>query len=117
MPNFAEGIAEATKTLHESAFRRNNPADYIHQRLGNLIASFQNELGDDVEVGINVVGSGAAAPFRLRSMTVSNPDILIFDGVDDHGASVRLLQHYTQTAIMLVVMPKISEKPFRVGFT
>ncbi|MCK1562440.1 hypothetical protein IVB16_27430 [Bradyrhizobium sp. 183] len=117
MRTIVDDIAEVTASLDRQQRRKNNPAEYIHQRMSQLIANFQNSLSDDVEVGINVVGSGAAAPFRLRTMTVSNPDILIFDGIDDRGARVRLLQHYTQTAVMLVVLPKADEKPYRIGFT
>jgi hypothetical protein len=82
-----------------------------------LIKSFQSSISDDVEVGISVVGSGSAAPFRLRAMKVSNPDILIFDGIDDRGNVVQLLQHYSQMALMLVAVPKLEERPFRIGFT
>jgi hypothetical protein len=93
-----------------------NPAGYALERLKQLISSFQNDQATDVEVGISVVGSGSAAPFRLRSMEASNPDILILDGADDNNA-VRLLQHHSQMAIMLVAVPKLEEKPFRMGFT
>jgi hypothetical protein len=116
MPNIMDQFAAVTEDFDRVQRQKNNPAEYIHQRLSSLIASFQNGLRDDVEVGIHVVGSGAAAPFRLRAMTVSNPDMLIFDGIDDRGAQVRLLQHYSQTGIMLVVMPKVDEEPYRIGF-
>ena len=62
------------------------------------------------------MGAGGAAPFRLRSLKVSDPDILIFDGVDDNGNMVQLLQHHSQMAVMLVAVPKLEEKPFRMGF-
>jgi hypothetical protein len=95
--------------------QKNNPAGYALKRVEPLIQSFQTNISDDVEVGISVVGSGAA-PFRLRAIRVSNPDILIFDGVDDEGRHVQLLQHYSQMALMLVAVPKLEEKPFRIGF-
>src|SRR5687767_10882094 len=105
-------IEEATKSID----RKNNPAGYALERLTQLIASFQNDLAKDVEVGISVGGSGSAAPFRLRSIKASNPDILILDGIDDNNNAVRLLQHHSQMAIMLVAVPKLEEKPFRMGF-
>jgi hypothetical protein len=97
--------------------QKNNPAGYALERVTPLIQSFQASIGDDVEVGISVVGSGSAAPFRLRAINVSDPDILIFDGVDDNGNVVQLLQHYSQMALMLVAVPKLEERPFRIGFT
>jgi len=36
-----------------------------------------------------------------------------FDGVDDRGNVVQLLQHYSQMALMLVAVPKLDETPFR----
>jgi hypothetical protein len=101
----------------QSVERKNNPARYALERVMPLIQAFQTSIGDDVEVGISVVGSGSAAPFRLRAIKASNPGILIFDGVDDRGNLVLLLQHYSQMALMLVAIPKLEERPFRIGFT
>jgi len=43
----------------------------------------------------------AASSVRLRSITFLNPDVTIFDGVDENGASVRLL-HHTQISLLLL---------------
>ncbi|MGC2775183.1 MAG: DUF6173 family protein [Bradyrhizobium sp.] len=110
-------LQRASEEMMTIMRRKTNPAGYALERLRGLIGSFQSGLGEDVEIGISVVGSGAAAPFRLRDIKVSNPDILIFDGIDDNGNDVQLIQHHTQMAVMLVVMPKLNEKPFRIGFT
>ena len=116
--SFSVGILdEATEGLLQNIARDKNPADYARERVTDLINSFQASIGDDVEVGISVVGSGSAAPFRLRGIKASNPDILIFDGVDAKGNVVQLLQHYSQMALMLVAVPKLEERPFRIGFT
>jgi hypothetical protein len=111
MPQIARYEPEEAKRIH------NNPAGYARVRLIELINSFQANIPEDFEVGISVVGSGSAAPFRLREISVSNPDILILDGIDETENRVQLLQRHSQLAIMLVAMPKIGEKPFRVGFT
>ena len=112
-----DDLRNAMKSMEEINRRKNNPAGYALERLNALIRSFQEKIAEDVEVGISVVGSGSAASFRLRSVEVSNPDILIFNGVDDNGNIVQLLQHYSQMAVMLVVVPKLNDKPFRIGFT
>jgi Family of unknown function (DUF6173) len=115
--SFSVGILdEAAEGLLQGIGRDKNPADYARERVTALIESFQANIDNDVEVGISVVGSGSAAPFRLRAIRASNPDILIFDGVDDRGNVVQLLQHYSQMALMLVVVPKLEERPFRMGF-
>jgi Family of unknown function (DUF6173) len=110
-------IEAAMQGILEDMGRKENPAGYALERMTSLIRSFQASIGDEVEVGISVVGSGSAAPFRLRAIKASKPDILIFDGVDDNGNVVQLLQHYSQMGLMLVGVPKLEEKPFRIGFT
>jgi hypothetical protein len=110
-------LEAATDGILKGVRQKSNPAGHALERVMPLIQSFQSGIGDDVEVGISVVGSGSAAPFRLRAINVSNPDILIFDGVDDKGNVVQLIQHYSQMALMLVAVPKLEERPFRIGFT
>jgi hypothetical protein len=117
MRNLQDELQQTLSEIDRSERRKNNPAGYALERLNQLISSFQTNLAEDVEVGISVVGSGSAAPFRLRSIKASNPDILILDGIDDNNNAVRLLQHYSQMAIMLVAVPKLEGKPFRIGFT
>ncbi|KAB2656275.1 hypothetical protein F9K94_17400 [Brucella tritici] len=95
--------------------RKNNPAEYMADRLLTLIKRQEQSLGEDKELGILVVGAGNA--FHLRSIRASNPDMLIFTGLDAEGNGVQLIQHHTQAAVMLVALPKFEEKPFRVGFT
>jgi hypothetical protein len=110
-------LEAAVDGLFEPDRRKNNPASYAKERLLDLIRAFQKDISDDMEVGISFVGSGSAAPFRLRAIDVSDPDILILDGIDARENQVRLLQHHSQMAIMLVAIPKVDAKPFRIGFT
>jgi hypothetical protein len=114
MKNIQRKNEGASQKIDEHERRKNNPAGYALERINRLINSFQTGLAEDVEVGMSVVGSGA--PFRLHSVRISNPDILIFDGIDENNNVVQLLQNYSQMAIMLVAVPKLEEKPFRMGF-
>jgi hypothetical protein len=100
--------------MNQITKNKNNPAGYMLERVRGLIAAFERKIGEDAEVGMSVA---AAAPIRLRSITVSNPDMMIFNGVDESGASVCLLQHHSQMSLLLVAIPKLDEKPFRIGFT
>ncbi|MCP1915702.1 hypothetical protein J2R96_008182 [Bradyrhizobium elkanii] len=105
-------MSEIEDTIH----KKDNPAGYARDRMVELINAFQAKMSDDVEVGISVVGSGSAASFRLRDVRASDPDIIIFDGLDDNGNDIQLIQHYTQMAVVLVARPKAEEKPYRIGF-
>lgn len=109
-------LTRASEEVLRGLGRKNNPAGYMLERVRGLIEAFERKIGEDAEVGMNVAGASSASPIRLRSITYSNPDMLIFDGIDENGASVCLLQHHSQMALLLVAIPKLEEKPFRVGF-
>ncbi|MGY4260104.1 hypothetical protein ACVI1L_007172 [Bradyrhizobium sp. USDA 4516] len=116
MDRFPIASAPPVNPMVDYIRRQNNQAGNAQERLLDLIHAYQSRMSDDAEIGISVVGS--AASFRLRAISVSNPDILIFDGIDDNGNEVRLLQHHSQMAVLLVSMPKLGAEPaFRMGFT
>ncbi len=118
MPNIPSlpDINAVMDDFHDTMHKKNNPAGYARDRMVTLINSFQAKMSDDVEVGISVVGSGSAASFRLRDVRASNPDIIIFDGLDDNGNNVQLIQHYSQMAVVLIARPKADDKAYRIGF-
>ena len=82
----------------------------------NMIAAHEKLLSENEELGVYVVG-GSAPTFHLRSIAYSNPEILRFIGKDADGNTVQLIQHHTQMGIMVVSMPKLEEKVYRIGFT
>lgn len=102
--------------LTAAAHRKDNPAAYMHERIVRMISEHEQRLSENEELGVYVVG-GSAPPFHLRGISYSNPDILRFIGKDSNGNSVQLLQHYSQMGVMVVSMPKLEEKVFRIGFT
>ena len=101
--------------LDESDRKSDNPAGYIIERLKAQLQLFQKEIADDAEVGI--VSAGTSGTFHLRHMSVSDPDMLIFDGIDQSGRKMQLFQHYGQLSVMFVEVQKIEERPYRIGFT
>lgn len=108
-------ITASTRALEDAMHKKNNPAEYMADRLMTLIQRQEQMMSEDNELGVLVAGSNTA--FHLRSIRPSNPDMLIFTGIDANGNGVQLIQHHTQAAVMLVSVPKIEEKPFRMGFT
>ena len=42
--------------------------------------------------------------------------MLIYYGENEHRKPMQLLQHYTQTSILLTAIPKAEDKPRRIGF-
>ncbi len=116
MKDLANNLYAATQEMEAIAHRKNNPASFMHERMLGMIAAHQDRLGDEYELGVQVIG-GAAPPFHLRDIRYSNPDILIFQGKDTDGKIVQLLQHHTQMSVMLIAVPKLDEEPYRIGFT
>lgn len=105
----------AMRDMDDRLRKRNNPAGYMLERVRAQLTIFQKKMPDEAEVGLLVVGNTGV--FHLRSITVSNPDILIFNGVDQDGRSMQLLQHHSQMSVMFVEVPKLAEEPYRIGFT
>lgn len=85
------------------------------ERLQEYILAHQGSLDNQHELGIHVV-AGSSTPFHLRFVRASDPDILVFAGVDSAGNAVELMHHYTQMAVLLVSVPKLTETAYRVGF-
>ena len=110
-------IDASFRALKKVMHRQDNHAGDALERICELIELSQSGIGEDVAVGISVAGSGTTAPFRLRSLQASNPDILVFNGVDEKGNVIQLIQHCSQVSVLLVAVPKLDEKPFRIGFT
>lgn len=115
-PDPLSGLNAAMQRMSETIHNRHNPAGYMLDRLRFLINNFQANMSDEAEIGITVVGGGSDPSFHLRQIAASDPDMLIFDGLDERGRNVQLLQHHSQMSVMLIEMPKLEEKPHRIGF-
>lgn len=86
------------------------------ERLGEEIASFEAGLSNEEEVGGVIIGAPGKNTFHIVRFYKLNMDILVFEGVNEHGKPQRLVQHVTQLSILLTALPKINDAPRRVGF-
>lgn len=93
-----------------------NPAEKAVERLGEEIAAFEAGLSDKEEVGGVIIGAPGNITFHIVRFYNLNMDILVFEGINEHGKSQRLVQHITQLSILLTALPKLSETPRRIGF-
>jgi hypothetical protein len=116
MHELVNATEQPSRNIAAVAAREENPAEYMYERMLQMIEAHQDRLPEDYELGVQVIGGGAP-PFHLRQISYSNPDILIFLGKDSDGNIVQLMQHHTQMSVVLLSMPKLEEKPYRVGFT
>lgn len=110
------GIDASLDLMNEISRRKNNPAGYMQERIMKQIATYQALLSDEEEMAIEVVGS-ASPSFRLRRVVASNPDMLLFSGLDADDRPVLVMQHHSQTKMLLTAVSKTEDKPYRIGFT
>ncbi|KAA2241128.1 hypothetical protein [Salinarimonas soli] len=91
-----------------------NPAGYLFDRLRERIKLFRLQLSDDCDIGIIAGGGGGA--FYVEEVSFSNPDMLIFRGLDADGYAIELMQHHSQLSVTLTALPKRGDRPATVGF-
>jgi hypothetical protein len=93
-----------------------NPAEMAHKRLGEQIAEFEASLSPEEEVGAILIGAPGGLVFHMTQVYHINMDLLVFEGLNEHGKPLRLVQHVTQLSILLAALPKLSAEPRRIGF-
>jgi hypothetical protein len=93
-----------------------NPAKSMHARIVQSINDFERDLDDQHEVGGYLVSFGPSFTFSIQDVGYWGPDLVIFYGVDTNGKKIQLLQHVSQTNILLIAVAKKGDKAKRVGF-
>lgn len=95
-----------------------SPAESVFRRLVLYIREFESQLDQDQEIGGRMVSFGSAVQFHIVDMGYWGPDILTFDGVDERGSRMKLIQNISQLNVLLVAMPKREPEaaPQRIGF-
>lgn len=93
-----------------------NPAKWMYTRLKEYIKDFEKTLDSEHEVGARLVTFGNAVTFHIQDLGYYGPDIISFDGVDDQGQAVQLIQHTSQLSVLLMAVRKQADQPRRIGF-
>jgi hypothetical protein len=105
---------------HEAELKakRENPAGWMFVRLVDQIKAFEDRLDPTEEIGGYLPTGVGPDAFHILGVAYSNPDLLIFSGLNQHGRPVHLIQHYTQLSLLLTALPKLKEEeePRRIGF-
>ena len=94
-----------------------SPAECMFKKLMAHIADFELALNPDQEVGASMVSFGDK-PFYITGIGYHGNDMIIFYGASMTGEPVKLMQHVTQTNVMLTVMArqKDHKEAKRIGF-
>jgi hypothetical protein len=114
-------MAQAAHQAERLAPRRELPqrdAEGVFYRLVAYVREFEANLDHDHEIGARMVSFGAAVQFHIVDMGYWNPDIITFEGLDEAGHRMKLIQNVSQLNVLLIGMPKRDENqaPRRIGF-
>ncbi len=92
-------------------------AECMFKKLMAHIADFERGLDKDQEVGAIMVAFGDK-PFYISGIGYHGNDMLIFYGATPVGQPVKLMQHVTQTNVMLTALTRRKEHKAakRIGF-
>jgi hypothetical protein len=93
-----------------------NPAEWMYERLVRSIAQFEEKLEESQEIGLRLVNFGNHETFHILDVGFWGPDLVKFYGSSFDGKPFELMQHMSQVNVLLVAVPKTSEKPRRIGF-
>ena len=93
-------------------------AEDVFYRLVAYIREFEANLDHNHELGARMVSFGTSVQFHIVDMGYWNPDIVTFDGLDEAGHRMKLIQNISQLNVLLIAMPKREEnsEPRRIGF-
>jgi hypothetical protein len=94
-----------------------HPAEAMFHQLAKQIAEFEEQLDDTEEVGARLVSGPNNTTFHVTGVEYKGRELIVFHGLNEHGKTIRLLQHVAQINLLLTALPKETEKPRRIGFT
>ncbi|NML31152.1 DUF6173 family protein [Paraburkholderia antibiotica] len=90
------------------------PVEYAFETLRAEIEEFQDSLENGEAVGGLLASFGKTISLQITRLTLSG-QFFCFDGIIETGEEARLVQHFTQTSVLLVKVR--TEKPTRpIGF-
>jgi hypothetical protein len=114
----AQRAADARhKAELKAADRRAGLADAMCDALMVRIQEFQDTLKPDEEVVVALANFGQHTTIHIETLTYQEPHLLVFDGAGPNGDQVRLLQHTSQTNVLLAKVTVAPGRPARrVGF-
>jgi len=93
-----------------------NPAQWAHERIVRSIIKFEANLDADHEIGARLVSFTDKEIIHIEDVGYWGPDFVIFYGRNVDGQPVELIQHVSQTNVLLVAAKKEGEKARRIGF-
>jgi hypothetical protein len=124
MVNSSEGKAQVVRQAERLAVKPHEvvapgrAAEAMFNRIVAYIREFEANLDAAHEIGARMVSFGDTVQFHIIDMGYWNPDIVTFDGLDEAGRRMKLIQNVSQLNVLLIAMPKRVEHEAarRIGF-
>jgi hypothetical protein len=77
-------------------------------------------LDENQEVGMMYVSFGSTINFHVQQVSYIRPSTFVFNGINNDGSQLKLIQYATQLNLLLMAVPRISseidEPKKRIGF-
>jgi hypothetical protein len=107
-----------SSTIPRVSLPDGNIAKRTHERLMDYFYSFEQELEADEELGGQLVSFGNTTVFHILDIGYWGPDIITFEGLDEKGGKLKLIQNVNQLNVLLISVKRLDEtKPARrIGF-
>ena len=113
-----QNMPDLFDTINEAEAGKNIYVHVLYQNLMEQIADFEENLGDDEEIGAYLPSFGKEVLFSIKGVGYHNPYFIIFYGtLMDNGSKAQLVQHVSRINILFVAL-KIKDnnrKPERIG--
>lgn len=110
----ARSLPELTSPIGQ---RGDHLARGFCNHIKKCIEDFEESLDPQHEVGIRLVSFGQVLTFHLDDIGHRSPVLIFFDGVNERGEPVELIQHINQISVLLIKMPRRNEGDRRkIGF-
>lgn len=95
-----------------------NYASKFSEILIQMIQEYDNNLGEEFEVGLRLVSFSPTIIFAVHSIGFQNPSLIVFTGIAEDGSPIELIQHVTQISFLLTSLyRKDKDVPKRrIGF-
>lgn len=88
--------------------------EYAFENVCREIVSFERTLSETEAVGCYLASFGQSILLNIRSVSLSG-QFICMEGITNDGNDARLIQHFTQTSILLIKM-KSEEPRHPIGF-
>lgn len=96
------------KSFIEQMTEINQPytAKNIFNELIQRIQTFESELDQEHEVGMQLVSFGQSTQFSVSRLGYTDPSIIWFEGFLADGSTVELVQHVSQISFLMVALKR-----------